>query len=115
MTRWRARLGVIWWSIIAMVPVWTVVSVGLAWQGLIRPDGTGPFTSVWVLVVVGLLFAHPVAMYFDTKRVRRAGLGWEPEPAVFTGAATLGIIVPVVAPFVALGYLYLRWSRTRYR
>lgn len=99
------------WVVIALLPLWTLLSIVLGVYGWIDPTGGDQFTQRWAMTTVILLFAHPVAMYADVTYINSLDDSWTPEPAAYTGAAVLGIIVPVIAPVVATGYLYLRFSR----
>jgi hypothetical protein len=58
--------------------------------------------------VVGVLL--PVAVFFDSRAVRREGFEW-PTPATYAALSALSLLVPPVAVGVAAHYVYRRRRR----
>lgn len=112
-----------WWYVVAAVPVLSVAgfAVGLLFFVFVfllgfagAPGGMELFVLLFVfgipfaLLGGAVALAAPVALYFDAEAVTEAGVGWEPDAALYAVAALAGLVVPFLQPGVALYYLYQR-------
>ena len=105
----RRALDSRWWYIIATVPVVSVAGLALVWFQLRSDPWVGDAIRPYVYLLVIVLFVHPVAIYFDSKRLKRIGAEWAPDPVPWVSAAVLGIMLPVLSPIVAVVYLVNRF------
>lgn len=105
----RSALDSRWWYIIATVPVVSLAGLVLIWFQLRSDPWVGDAIRPYVYLLVVVLFVHPVAIYFDAKRLKRIGAAWAPDPVPWVSAAVLGIMLPMLSPIVAVVYLTNRF------
>ncbi|MEF8807725.1 hypothetical protein [Natronomonas sp.] len=96
--------GRYWWLAVATAAVIGPLTVLVGLFGTAATVGT--VLAVAATVTAGLL---PVGIHRDAAFVRRSRYRWNPNPALYLGIAFLCLLVAVLQPLLALGYLGKRY------
>ncbi|MFC4990081.1 hypothetical protein [Saliphagus infecundisoli] len=103
-----------WWPLVALSLATTLVGAGLAAVALVLaiPDLFGWAVGIAGAIAVG---AFPVAIHRDAAYVSFQHAGWEPNPGLYLGLASLSLFVPVLQPLLAAYYLHRRRRTVGFR